>query len=160
MKTIFLPVFFVLVMSSCTNSNKHETKVSEEILLQETVPQTAMLKTGCYAYQDNTDTVRFEITDIENGIKGKLSYALREKDKNTGTFSGAIDENHLFGVYTFMSEGVESKREVAFMIKDDQLIEGYGDLNSEGNGFKDKNKIHYTSTMPLSKIDCSASKGM
>lgn len=136
--------------------SKQETKSSKEIVLQEIIPKMETLQEGCYTYQDTKDTIQFEITDVESGIKGKLTYALGEKDKNTGTFIGVLDENHLFGVYTFLSEGIESKREIAFMVQDNQLIEGYGELNSEGNGFKNRNEISYTSKMPLSKTDCKS----
>jgi hypothetical protein len=48
------------------------------------------------------------------------------------------------------------KREVAFIIKDGKLIEGYGELNEEGTTFKDPSQLHFTSTMPLQKTNCSA----
>ncbi|MDD7886099.1 hypothetical protein [Flavivirga sp. 57AJ16] len=68
--------------------------------------------------------------------------------------NGKLNGDTLFGEYTFMSEGIESKREVAFLIKDHQLIEGYGELNEDRTAFVDKNNISYTSTMPLTKTDC------
>ena len=43
---------------------------------------------------------------------------------------------------------------MAFLVQDNQLIEGYGDLNEEATKFKDVNSIKYTSDMPLSKKDC------
>lgn len=42
-----------------------------------------------------------------------------------------------------------------FLVKDNQLIEGYGDLNEDGTKFKDVNSIKDTSTMPLTKVDCN-----
>ncbi len=43
---------------------------------------------------------------------------------------------------------------MAFWVKDNQLIEGYGDLNEDGTKFTDVNTIKYTSTMPLTKVEC------
>ncbi|KKN46648.1 hypothetical protein LCGC14_0671010 [marine sediment metagenome] len=88
-------------------------------------------------------------------MEANLTYALAEKDKNTGTYKGEFNDGKLIGTYTFQSEGVESKRQVAFMLSDDQLIEGYGELNEDGSLFKDVNTVNYSSTMPLSKTDCA-----
>lgn len=54
-----------------------------------------------------------------------------------------------------MSEGTESKREVAFRVKDNQLIEGYGPMNENGDAFTDKSSIAYSANMPLKKTDCN-----
>ncbi len=87
-------------------------------------------------------------------MEANLTYAYAEKDKNTGTFTGEFNDGKLVGTYTFQSEGVESKRQVAFMLKDNQLVEGYGELNEDGTIFKDVNSVNYSSTMPLTKMDC------
>lgn len=96
-----------------------------------------------------------EITEINKVVKGKLSYSLDGKDKNSGTILGTLEDNKLFAVYTFTSEGVESKRDISFLIKDNQLIEGYGELHADGTSFVDKNNITYSSSFPLTKTDCN-----
>src|SRR5690606_41367916 len=99
--------------------------------------------------------INMEITGIQNRVTGNLTYSLDGKDRNSGVFTGDLNGDKLIAEYTFMSEGIESKREVAFLVKVDQLIEGYGELNEAGTVFVDKNNISYTSTMPLTKTDCN-----
>ena len=86
---------------------------------------------------------------------GNLNYAFKEKDANTGTFSGVLKDSVLIGNYSFMSEGMVSSREVAFLVKENQLIEGFGELDETGTGFKDKDNISFSSSMPLTKTECS-----
>lgn len=96
-----------------------------------------------------------EITKGDNPVEGNLSCAFTEKDKNTGTFRGEFNEGKLVGNYTFQSERKESTRHVAFMRKDNQLVEDSGELNECGTMFKDVNSINYSSKMPLTKTDCN-----
>lgn len=143
-----------LVTISCKNKNENKSSVEEPNALQTEKPKT-MLEIGCYSYDQGDNHIVFEITGIEDSITGNLRYSLSEKDANTGTFIGHTEGDKLIGTYTFMSEGSISDREVAFMVKDQQLIEGFGPLNNSGTGFVDKNTILYSSKMPLSKTDCT-----
>lgn len=140
-------------MASCKNNkeSKGSAEGTNPIVAEK---PASLLQTGCYAYNADNNAINFEITGVGDEFTGTLTYTLDEKDTNKGTFKGQLSDDKLFGIYTFMSEGVESTREVAFMLKDNQLIEGYGELNESGNAFKDKNSISYTSTMPLTKTDC------
>jgi len=153
MKKLIILSLLAISLTSCKNNTK-EQETTEEKEVMTTEEPSAMLEVGCYSYNTNNNNVNLEITSLDNGVSGKLTYALAEKDSNSGTFNGELSDDKLIGEYTFMSEGVESKREVAFMIKDNQLIEGYGELNETGTAFVDKSNINYTSTMPLSKTDC------
>ena len=83
---------------------------------------------------------------------------MSEKDKNSGNFTGELQEGILIANYTFKSEGKESIRQVAFKVNGDKLIEGYGELNNDGTAFKDLNNISFTSKMPLTKTDCNTLK--
>lgn len=123
--------------------------------MEEEMVMTPTLEKGCYIYNANGSMVNLEITKTDNPVEGNLIYALAEKDKNTGTFNGQFNDGKLVGTYTFQSEGIESKRQVAFMLKDHQLVEGYGELNEDGTMFKDVNSVSYSSTMPLTKTDCT-----
>lgn len=116
---------------------------------------STVLQKGCYTYDENGTTIDLEITENGDSVTGNLAYALSGKDKNTGTFKGRLKDDKLIGEYTFRSEGVESSREVAFMVKGGRLIEGYGEMTDEGTAFKDPDAIDYSSKMPLAKTDCS-----
>ncbi len=138
-----MSIFFLM---GC--KNKDEKKVD----MDDVIPT---LQLGCYIYDFGNNIITFEITGMDDGVSGKLAYALDGKDSNRGTFKGQLSGDKLFGLYTFMSEGIESTRELAFMIKGNKLIEGYGPLNTSGTAFEDRNKIVYSSTLPLTKTDCT-----
>src|SRR5690606_17656443 len=155
MKKIILLSLIVIGFASCKNNTAKEQDTSQEkesvVITKKTSP---LLLLGCYSYSGNNSVVNLDITDLDNGVTGKLTYALDGKDHSSGIFNGKLNEDKLFGVYTFSSEGIESKREIAFLIKDGKLVEGYGKLNEDGTAFTNKNDISYTSTMPLTKGDC------
>ena len=154
MKKLIILSLLAISFSSCKNNTAKEQNSSGDKEVMTTEKQSSLLEVGCYSYNGNGSTIDLEITGLENGVVGKLIYLLDGKDSNTGIFNGKLNGDKLFGAYTFMSEGIESKREVAFLIKDGQLIEGYGELNGNGTAFVDKSNINYTSTMPLTKTDC------
>ena len=154
MKKILILFLVSTLAVSCKNKDSKEdtTKESKETIVE---TPTTLIQIGCYEYNKDGNQILFEITEVNNTVEGTINYVLAEKDANTGTFSGTLTDDKLIGIYTFSSEGTESSREVAFLIKDGQLIEGFGELNETGNAFKNKNNISYTSTMPLIKTDCA-----
>ncbi|MGG6231118.1 hypothetical protein [Tenacibaculum sp. SDUM215027] len=152
-KILILFMLTTLAISCKKKESKSDTiKESKEVVVE---TPTTLLQIGCYEYSKDGNQILIEITEMDDTVKGTIEYALTEKDTNTGTFEGMLNDDKLIGTYTFSSEGTESTREVAFMVKDNQLIEGFGELNEAGNSFKNKNNISYTSTMPLTKTDCS-----
>lgn len=155
MKNLVLVLFFILAVVNCKekNAETNNTVESEQTDMREKM--VPVVQKGCYRFDENGTTITFEVTEIANSVEGNLTYALSGKDKNTGTFKGRLKDDKLIGEYTFQSEGVESSREVAFMVKGDQLIEGYGELTDGGTAFKDLDAINYSSKMPLAKTDCS-----
>ncbi|MBP4142037.1 hypothetical protein J3S90_09500 [Flavobacterium sp. P4023] len=156
MKKLALLTFALVTIVACKNSTKEEkqTVTEEENTVIETT-QKSTLETGCYEYNSNGNLITMEITEVNENVMADLNIAYAEKDSNKGKFVGKLNGDNLIGTYTFMSEGKESSRELAFMIKDNQLIEGYGDLNEDGTKFMDVKTIQYTSTMPLTKVDCT-----
>ena len=96
-----------------------------------------------------------ELTKVDEEVTGNLNSEYSGKDSNKGTFVGKLNGDKVVVTYTFNSEGKSSSREVAYQIKDNQLIEGYGDLEDNGTKFIDVNTIQCTSTTPLLKVDCS-----
>jgi hypothetical protein len=154
MKKLLVAAFAALSMLNCKNKEQKTETVNTD--QQETIAEkTSALNLGCYVFDDGKNIVSLEITENGEEIKGNLTYALFEKDKNSGKFTGKLKEGILIADYTFLSEGKESIRQVAFKTEGDKLIEGYGELNTEGTAFKDISNIQFTSTMPLTKTDCS-----
>jgi len=90
-------------------------------------------------------------------ITGALSYNLFEKDKNRGKVSGIKNGDTLLLIYNFESEGVTSKRELAFLKKGNKLIQGFGaEVEKDGSMiFKDKKQIKYDEDgLALIETDC------
>lgn len=151
MRKIILFTALSFMFFSC---NKKETKQKENI---STETQKIMIpKSNCFASLSDKDSIWLKIEVFPNVTTGILKYQIFEKDKNTGTLEGTFEGNKLFADYTFTSEGVESVREVAFIINDDTAIEGFGEME-EVNGkmvFKDKSNIDFSKGIKFSQINC------
>jgi uncharacterized protein YxeA len=155
MKKLALLMLVLVTIIACKNNTKTENQlVTKEENTEKETSNKPTLETGCYGYNSDGNQIKMEITEVNENVKGDLNIAYAEKDTNQGKFLGTLKGDKLIGTYTFNSEGTESAREMAFLVKDNQLIEGYGDLNEDGTKFKDVNSIKYTSTMPLNKVDC------
>lgn len=148
MKKLVLLIFTLVTVVSCKNNTKTENQSVTE------TTQKSTLETGCYVYKSDGNNIKMEITEVNKNVTGNLNISYAEKDANQGKFVGTLNGDKLIGTYTFNSEGRKSSREIAFLVKGNQLIEGFGDLNEDGTKFKDVNTIKYTSTMPLTKVDC------
>jgi hypothetical protein len=111
---------------------------------------------NCYRYATEADTVILKVVHIGTSITGTLVYNLKEKDSNKGTIQGAMRGNVLVADYTFMSEGIQSIRQVAFKLEGNTFIEGYGDSFNENEKMKFKNldSLTFSSTIKLSEMAC------
>lgn len=138
-KLVFLLMTF-LIITSCKNKDSEQTK--------------SILEKTCYEYSKNGDSINLQILENRDDVTADLNISYAEKDSNKGKFKGTLNGNKLIGTYTFFSEGVESRREVAFLIKENQIVEGFGEMTADGSTFKDTSKISYSSTMPLVKVAC------
>lgn len=101
-----------------------------------------------------------QLSSNGNYIKGYLTYSLYQKDKNNGTFEGEMHHDTLIADYTFNSEGNTSVREIAFLLKDTLLIEGYGEMKYKGEKlvFKNTKYLSFPGTIVLRKTSCQPSR--
>jgi hypothetical protein len=112
--------------------------------------------TLCYSSSGGNNTVYLKLEKFPNVVTGKLLYQLAEKDSNTGDIDGILKGDTLIADYKFLSEGIQSVRQVIFLIKDDVAREGYGEME-EQNGkmiFKNFKQIDFTKSPALKKITC------
>ncbi|PHQ28438.1 hypothetical protein [Leeuwenhoekiella nanhaiensis] len=112
----FIAVFILL---GCDQSKKTDT---------ESFP----VKAGCYGYAEKGTQITFQITRVDPLVQGTLIYDWAEKDRNSGSFNGSYKNGLILGTYTFVSEGTESSREIAFKVEDSMLLEGHGETQSTG----------------------------
>ncbi|NIJ51879.1 hypothetical protein [Dyadobacter arcticus] len=110
----------------------------------------------CFVYKMDKDSAFLQI-DIHNDIvKGELAYHLFEKDNNQGSIEGRIVGDTIFAKYKFMSEGVESIREVAFLKKSSNWVEGFGEVEDKNGSmvFKDHLGLKFESGLLFKEVPC------
>lgn len=135
--------FFTIVaigILSCNNQQADENKNETQVPGSDTETAT------CYAYVNNKDTVLLHVYMKDKVITGELSYNFYEKDKNTGTIQGELKGDTLIADYSFVSEGVSSVREVVFLKKGSELVEGYCDADQVDNKlvFKNRSTLNFS----------------
>lgn len=110
----------------------------------------------CYQSIENRDTASVTLNIQDDKVTGSLSYNLFEKDKNNGVIAGIVKGDTIIADYTFQSEGTTSIRQVAWLKQDNQLIEGFGDVEEvEGRTqFKSIEKLNFGKSMVFTKTDC------
>jgi hypothetical protein len=89
---------------------------------------------GCYVATLQKDRYLLDITS-HNGetIEAAVAFKNYEKDSSIGTLVGTFDGEILFGVYTFQSEGMTSRRELTFKYDDGGWYSGYGPVEVNGD---------------------------
>ena len=151
MKQIFALPVIVLLLSACNNNSTEPTTAPVVAEEKKIAPEHI-----CYVYTSAKDTVTLHLQISGNIITGDLAYNYFAKDKNTGTIKGNLKGDTLFAEYKFMSEGTESVREVAFLKKGNEMMEGYGDAE-EKNGkmiFKNTSGLNFNSNLILKNVAC------
>jgi hypothetical protein len=140
MRTINYVIILILMIPAFT-SCKNEANEAEE----NTAAETAVH--NCYQYVSKSDTIKMDITIEDNHVSGSLVYNFYEKDKNTGTIKGELRGDKLTAIYSFMSEGVKSTRQVIFQKNGEAFTEGY---YVDGN----YTITDFPGTVVLKKIQC------
>lgn len=148
--------FFVL---SCDNPTPHDKENKNTDTLNFAKSGANMNNKVCFSKMEK-DTVFLQILMQDSVVSGNLHYRLFEKDANTGKIKGRFYGDTLIADYTFRSEGIESVRQVAFLIKDSTATEGYGEMNEE-NGrmiFINLHEINFQNGIILKKTICNNDK--
>ncbi|RZL50183.1 MAG: hypothetical protein EOP00_05515 [Pedobacter sp.] len=154
MKKFIVPtIALATAFTACQQPNRTKD-VSDTVAVEQNIVKVS--DTFCYAYIKNRDTAMLNFTTTNGITTGELSYKLYEKDSNKGIIEGEMKGDTLLADYTFNSEGSESVRQVAFLKKGDQLIEGFGDVE-EKNGktvFKKTANLTFGNSIVFEKGDC------
>ena len=137
MKNNLILITVVLSIFSCEkkNTEKIETGDSaDSISVAETAaPVESSTLQNCYIQVTGKDSVFISLDDNLGTITGKMRYKNFEKDNSTGDIMGTKSGDTLKLNYTFQSEGSTSDREIYFLKKGDQLLEGIGEHSTEGS---------------------------
>lgn len=153
-KVNLLGIIFISILVSCKKEKEKEDTMdpSEKIVVEQPASKE------CYNAIIKKDTISMVLNIKGDQLtSGKLSYNFYEKDKNDGTLVGEIKGDTLFADYTFMSEGVSSVRQVAFLKKGNGYVAGFGDVVDDNRGkvtFKDRKQLKFEGNIVLSKADC------
>ena len=155
-------MFRIMLLALIIGISCNTSETSGEGVGKDTTTNPANIATtpiewgGCYGWAVKNDSASMELKVSDKIVSGKLKYDWFEKDGNSGTLKGIVQDSLLIANYTFQSEGMTSVREVVFKIKEDSLIEGYGDLITSGDTMKFKNKalLQFQTDRAFTKTDC------
>lgn len=151
-------LFSILALGGMLASCNENSKTTDAPPQESENIMAAKASSSCFAFVNQKDTITLHLNLKGNVVDGELVYNLFEKDKNTGSFNGVMKGDTLFADYKFMSEGISSVREVAFLKKGNDFMEGYGEAG-EINGkmvFKNKGALNFESKIILTKVECNA----
>ncbi len=165
---LFVLIATLFCLAACKNNSSQnqesareaqtgtEAQTSSDSQTQTDASQPAA-SDACYRSLSGKDSVLLHIERTGNTIKGDLIYTFFEKDNNTGTLEGEMSGDTLFADYTFRSEGQQSVREVAFLQKGDELVEGFGPVKETGNKmvFENRGALQFTNKLTYRKVDCN-----
>lgn len=161
-----LPAGLLLMFAACNNPETTSettttTETTTDVKAEENAtPAPSASGETCYGSKTGNSTVEMALTVNDGSVAGTLNYLPEAKDKNTGTIRGKMRGDTLLADYTFMSEGVESVREVIFLKTADGYKEGYGPVKDQKGKmvFEDLKKIDFSQSVPLVKVDCNKGK--
>lgn len=146
-----------LILSACLFSCQERTKITGQKDKNDTsntnIPSE---ERTCYAYIKGKDTAHLSLITTGVASTGELNYKWFEKDQNSGSVEGEMHGDTLVTNYTFNSEGRQSVRQVVFLKKGDQMVEGFGEVEEkEGKvRFKDLAKLKFDNSVVFEKIAC------
>ena len=156
MKTALLSLPAIGTILTACNTKTAQESAGETAADTATVAAPPVATASCYAYTANKDTITLRLTVTGAAVTGELAYKLFEKDKNTGTIQGGMKGDTLLADYTFMSEGTESVRQVAFLRGGDTFTEGYAAVRQEGSRmvFEKTGDLKFNGNTALKKVSC------
>lgn len=162
MKKVILPFLIAAFAISCEKkSNESVTTTTTPADSTVTVPESnepiqPSYEQTCYMKATGQDSLFVTLDDNLGTITGKMYYKNFQKDSSFGDVNGVQNGDTIKLMYTFESEGMVSDREIYFLRKNGNLIEGIGDSNTEGNTslYADYSKIQYNDDQTLKQVTC------
>jgi len=155
-------ILFFITLTCIIWSCNNDPKKSSETNTQEEASKPGDNKSAdsnkeCYSYATERDTVFLQLERLpKNAVTGNLIFKYFEKDSNHGEINGKYYGDTLIADYTFMSEGIQSTRQVIFLLKDNSAIQGYGALQERDGKivFTNPREVDFSMGTKLQKITC------
>ena len=143
----------IIFIASC------KSKPGEADIIKDTTPvvKANISLMQCYSRIQKRDTITLKLRTTDSLVDGNLDYKIYQKDQNKGEIKGIVKGDTILADYTFLSEGTTSVREVIFLKKGTNLVEGFGDVE-EINGkmvFKKDGKLSFNDNMTLTVGPCN-----
>ena len=161
MKNLILSALMILTAVSCekkiTDTVDTQTATPDSIVVPESnEPLESSTLQTCYMEATGKDTLFVSLDDNLGTITGKMRYKNFEKDSSIGDLIGTQNGDTLMLNYTFEAEGTTSEREIYFLRKDGNLIEGIGEHKTESNKdfYANPAQLKYEGHR-LKSIDCT-----
>jgi len=147
------------LICSCSGKSGSENDTTSDTTAAE-APIAATATNSCFAYAARKDSAFLHLKIDGDSVSGKLTYALFEKDANSGTIAGKTTGDTIFARYTFASEGTKSTREVAFLKKGNGWTEGFGEVKDSAGTmiFKDRSKLNFEKGLFFEPVECTAAQ--
>lgn len=122
---VVLGLFFIVLTN---NQPSAEPSTSPSPSNSPTGPLTAFDVEGCYAYvsDDGTRYTLYIDAQDEKNFFGFMEYNNVGFDSSRGFYIGQFLELQALGIYDFVAEGTESKRQLAFFYEDGTFVRGAG----------------------------------
>ncbi len=155
--SMLLIIIVAVIVFSCNNESKKSTEEATMADTTKSIENKIMIpQSTCYMSVTGKDTFNLKLEKFPNVVTGTLSYNFYEKDDNNGTIDGLLNGDTLTANYTFKSEGKSSIRQVAFLITDSSVIEGFAPMEKKEDKmmFKELKEINFKSGTKFIKIQC------
>ena len=171
MKKLVSLVFIIATIACNSNKQKKQAAVDSVVtdnansIMQDSTTTTVIKDSAihnkivmpgqqCFQSILQRDTITIKLNIKDNIVFGDLEYNMFEKDDNKGRFKGKLINNSFKADYIFRSEGKISTREVIFQLKDNTLIEGFGEMEEKHGKIVFKNPEQVNFTQVYKPIDC------
>ncbi len=157
MKKIVLSLLVFGFVLSCEKKNETVMKDvtnKDSLALNKSDIQIDEIPENCYMEATGKDSLFVKFSDNLGTVTGKMHYKNFQKDSSSGDIVGISDGDTIKVDYTFEAEGTTSTREIWFLKRHGNLIEGIGDYNETGEQYKDPKSVKFDGGHKLKPAAC------
>ena len=128
---VVVGLFFIVILN---NQPSVEPSTSPSQSISPTGPITLFDVEGCYIYgaDDGTQYTLYLDAQDEKNFFGFMEYNNVGFDSSRGFYIGQFIESRALGIYDFVAEGTESKRQLAFFYENGTFVRGTGETEIVG----------------------------